>query len=217
MPGPGLVGLDEAPQKLLERGLILARRDSGLTRLADLRNRTLITCTGQQMGLAQPWLACQLADEGLPPSDPFFRSVQIQPRISSAMLSVFFGKADACLVALSGFETMAEMNPQLADQLVVLATSPEVVSFVTCIRYNAYSPVRHTIDHGPFGGLVPPPYSASPISTRFVCTAHGITLFVHPRYTPSHGWYRYTFVYSVASTSRFPGATAVLSPKLSAV
>jgi len=50
---------------------------------------------------------------------------------------------DACMVTRRGFETMAELNPQVGRQLKIVATSPELVPAVFGLRadYNpSYKP-----------------------------------------------------------------------------
>jgi len=133
------VGLDlffvaERSGRVTETFVILVRGDGGIDSLAQLRGLSLQTCRGQQMGLAPLWLECLLADQGLPASGYHFGAVEVQARISGAVLPVLLGQADACLVAQSGLEAMAELNPQILEELRPLASSPPLISFVACIR-----------------------------------------------------------------------------------
>lgn len=114
--------------------VLLVRDDSEITDLAQLRDRSLIRCESLRMGLAAMWLEVLLSENGLGPSQSLLQSIKICDKISKAVIPVLLGKADACLVTQSGFETMAELNPQIARQLRVLASSPPVVPFVTCMR-----------------------------------------------------------------------------------
>ena len=137
-----LMFLAERSGRATETYVVLVRDDSEFTELSDLRGRSLLTCRGQQMGLAEMWLDCRLSDEGLPCCKGFFDNVEVREKMSRALLPVFFGRADACLVAESGFETMAELNPQIEAMLRPLASSPPVITFVTCIRSDFTGPNR---------------------------------------------------------------------------
>ena len=54
--------------------------------------------------------------------------------MSSVILPVFFGKTDAAVVKRYGWETMKEMNPQLAAQLQILTNSPSLPDAVICLN-----------------------------------------------------------------------------------
>jgi ABC-type phosphate/phosphonate transport system substrate-binding protein len=114
--------------------VVLVRDDSGIDESSHLRGRLLLTVEGRQMGLARIWLEVMLSEAGLGGSRSLLQSVKTHHRVAQAVLPVFFGTADACLVSRSGFETMAELNPQISQQLRVLASSPPVIPFVTCMR-----------------------------------------------------------------------------------
>lgn len=49
-------------------------------------------------------------------------------------------------MAGTDFETMVDLNPQLGRQLRLLAQSPEVVTFVTCIRSDFTGPNRDSTE-----------------------------------------------------------------------
>ena len=52
------------------------------------------------------------------------------------------------MVTRRGFETLAELNPQVGKDLRVLATSPEVVATVFCFRADYDSPVMDKLIAG---------------------------------------------------------------------
>jgi len=118
----------------MESYVLLVHVDAGVSELAQLGGKELLTYTNTQMGIANIWLDGVLLEAGLPEARSFFHTVKIHSKISSALLPVFFQQADVCLVSRSGFETMVELNPQLGQRLQVLASSPELVPFVTCLR-----------------------------------------------------------------------------------
>jgi ABC-type phosphate/phosphonate transport system substrate-binding protein len=70
------------------------------------------------------WLETQLLKAGLGRTDGFFSQVKEFRKSSQALLPVFFGQADVCLVDQSAYASMAELNPQVGKELVVLGTSP---------------------------------------------------------------------------------------------
>ena len=110
-----------------EEYVLLVRRDSPIHTLADLRDRRFMLLTHPGAGLAPAWLDMELARGNLPPRSGFFREIATATRPSRAILPVFFGQADACLVTRKNFAVAVELNPQLSAQLRVLAASPPLV------------------------------------------------------------------------------------------
>ena len=88
------------------------------------------------MSLAWDWLELQLAAAGLGAPESFFGPVTPLPKVSRAVLPVFFRQVDACLVTRRGYEMMGEMNPQVLTKLRVLAASPKLIPVVVGVRRN---------------------------------------------------------------------------------
>jgi ABC-type phosphate/phosphonate transport system substrate-binding protein len=109
---------------------LITRRDRSPRNLMDLRNsKLLVTDEKPANGVPLMWLDTFLVKQGTCSSRKFFASIKEVNKVSQAVLPVFFKQADACLVSRSGFETMAELNPQIGEQLAIMATSPD---FVLC-------------------------------------------------------------------------------------
>lgn len=103
--------------------LLLVPQKSGITDLKDLKGSVLRFLNDPRNALGKTWLDVRLAGEQLPATEHFFSQMVPAKKISEALLPVFFGKADACLVNRKGFETMAELNPQISHQLRILEAS----------------------------------------------------------------------------------------------
>jgi ABC-type phosphate/phosphonate transport system substrate-binding protein len=100
--------------------VMLTRRDRHFTTLADLRGKGVVFYrTGA--GLGRLWVDASLGEHGLGSVNDFFGSNSEAPKVSSVILPLFFGKTDAAVVKRYGWETMKEMNPQLAVQLQILS------------------------------------------------------------------------------------------------
>ena len=107
--------------------VVLVRNESGIASLAGLRGRNLILHESPRMSLAETWLAVSLAKEGLGAPERVFGGISKNVRPAQVVLPVFFGTADACVLARRSLETMYELNPQLARRLRVIAASPVLV------------------------------------------------------------------------------------------
>ena len=107
-----------------EQCVILAKRDSGFKQLGDLKGRRLCMLKTSKMCIAPAWLATILDEGHCGLEEEFFGSVVGDSKVSRVVLPVFFGQADACLTSKRGFDTMCEMNPQVARDLSVVASSP---------------------------------------------------------------------------------------------
>ena len=111
----------------LEQYVILVKQNSGIRQLGDLKGRRLCTLKTPKMCVAPTWLFTVLEDGHYGPAEHFFGSVATDTKFSRVVLPVFFGQADACLTSKRGFDTMCELNPQVAEDLTVIATSPAMV------------------------------------------------------------------------------------------
>lgn len=136
---PSTLCVGSAQGKNYEEYILLVHVDSGFKTLADLQGRSLVVYDGARASLAPRWLDRTLAEQRLPRRTEFFGNLTDKRKLSAAILPVFFRSADACLTTLRGFETMAELNPQLGKRLTPLARSSPYVPVVFCIRKN-YSP-----------------------------------------------------------------------------
>jgi ABC-type phosphate/phosphonate transport system substrate-binding protein len=122
--------------------LLLVRDDSGITRVGQLRNRSLRIESGQKGSIPKQWLDTLLLARGSSDSRVFFSSIIDHPKASQAILPVFFGQADACIAALNSFETLAELNPQLGRHLRILEKSPGFATGIIAVRKDVQNKRR---------------------------------------------------------------------------
>ena len=117
---------------------LLVRRDSGVKDPAHLADMRLVMDTGGKGKIPQIWLDTVLLRNELPESRDLFGSIDMVDKPSQALFPVFFGQADACLIPARTFQTMAELNPQLSEQLVVLLRSPGFCRGLMCVSQSIY-------------------------------------------------------------------------------
>ncbi|NTW37091.1 MAG: phosphate/phosphite/phosphonate ABC transporter substrate-binding protein [Syntrophobacteraceae bacterium] len=147
--------------RITEEYVLLVHRESGIQRIGDLRGRSLLFFQNPRTGLAPAWLDVLLVKSGFVGTAEFFGRVTQTNKIAQSVLPVFFRKSDACVVTRRGFRTMSELNPQLAQQLKVVASSPEFVPSLFCFRKDYEGPSKdkileemHKIDETPAGQQV---------------------------------------------------------------
>jgi phosphonate transport system substrate-binding protein len=120
--------------------VLLVKRDGEFRQLGNLRGRRLCVLKAPKMCVAPAWLSTLLDKAHLGSSEEFFGSAVTETKVSQVVLPVFFGQADACLTSKRGFETMCELNPQVAKELTVIATSPSMVACFHAFRKNYHNP-----------------------------------------------------------------------------
>jgi phosphonate transport system substrate-binding protein len=128
--GPILVSVISG--SVYEEYLVLVRADSGFKTLSELRGRRVLVLDSLRGSLAECWLEVLLGEQALGLPEEFFSRVTRPPKTALAVLPVFFRQGDACVVTRQGFSLMGELNPQVAKELLILASSPQIVPSLTC-------------------------------------------------------------------------------------
>lgn len=104
---------------------VILVRKSHTGSLEALRNKEILIESGGHGSVAAIWLDTLLLERSLPESKLFFQSTDRVDKGSLAVLKLFFGTADACIIQMNTFNVMKELNPQIGADLRVLLTSPE--------------------------------------------------------------------------------------------
>ncbi|MEJ2454192.1 MAG: PhnD/SsuA/transferrin family substrate-binding protein [Candidatus Thiodiazotropha sp.] len=119
---------------LKQRYLILVRREQEGFSLADLRDKKLSMAKGHVVG--KRFLDVTLLKQGLPISDRFFGEIQLVKEVNTAVIDLFFRKADVALVPEFSFELARELNPQISSSITAIATSEPLVYMLAGMRYD---------------------------------------------------------------------------------
>jgi phosphonate transport system substrate-binding protein len=127
-----------------EQYILLAKRNSGIQHLGELRGHRLCTLKNPKMCVAGAWLTTILDEGHFGPSEQFFGAITSDSKASRVVLPVFFGQTDACLTTKRSFDTMCELNPQVGKELTVIASSPvmEVTFYIFHKNYRGVSRER---------------------------------------------------------------------------
>lgn len=120
------------------RLLLLARKDSRFRRVADLRRRQLSipSSTAQYGSMYQTWLTTLVMREGASSPQAYFSSIRETRNAPQALMSVFFRQADACIVTDQTYALTSELNPQIARELVALASYDRLAGGLVAIRHD---------------------------------------------------------------------------------
>jgi hypothetical protein len=112
-----------------EEFLLLVKKGGPAT-LGALKGRTLTTVEGFSYDMSLAWLESALLDAGLGPAAAHFGVITKAAKPARAVLPVFFGQQDACLISRYGYELMVELNPQIGSVLTAVAVSPQLAHAV---------------------------------------------------------------------------------------
>jgi len=126
--------------------MLLVREDGGHRELADLREKHVVLLENTNCEMSEHWLTTLLLEQQLGSDSAFFGHVELVTKPTKALLPVFFGNADACVVSRPIFETMYELNPQLQRQLRSIAISEPLIDAVTLVAYDGWTDSRHRRD-----------------------------------------------------------------------
>lgn len=124
---------------------LLVHRDGPIKSLADLRGRSLNLYNNPRSKLASLWLDVHLIKQKHEAISGFFGKIAEHTKIANVILPVFFRQIDACLVPRSGLDIMGELNPQVAQQLVVVAESEAMIPAIFAFRADFSSRYRNDI------------------------------------------------------------------------
>jgi phosphonate transport system substrate-binding protein len=121
--------------------VLLAR--AGIRSAADLAGRRIAVYNpSNQRDLGDTWLDVLLMEAGLPEGSRSVQPVRPFKKRSQAAMALFFNQVDAAVELKSAFDTAVEMNPQLGQQLKVLARSPKLLPGLVCVRRSMDADLR---------------------------------------------------------------------------
>ncbi len=132
--------------RTLREYVLLTRRGAGVDSMAALRGRKMVALQTTGARLGAYWLESLLIDEGLGSVEDFFGSLDRVTQPNQAVLPVFFGKADACVVRRSGFALMKELNPQIGRKLQEVAVSAPLLDSALLVARSGWEAPEHRTD-----------------------------------------------------------------------
>ena len=116
--------------------LLLTSRDSGLSTIESLKDKTVLTYSHSDQALLRMWTDVFLGSRHLPSSANYFHAISATLKPSTACLPVFFGKAEACVIDDATWSVLKELNSQLGAKLRPIAESPYLIETVVALNVD---------------------------------------------------------------------------------
>lgn len=104
--------------------LLIANKDSKINSLKDLKNKTFMNT--QYVESYSIWLDYLHLKFLNTPYKKIIKDELVSSKSSTAVLDVYFNKADFCIVDKDIYENMLILNPSLKNKLTVIEKSPEI-------------------------------------------------------------------------------------------
>ena len=131
---------------LFKKYVLLTRRGKGYQTVADLRKKDIAILDNANVNMSRQWLKALLFENRLSKAEAFFSGMSVVAKPSAAVLPVFFGNKEACVVDEPAFEVMTELNPQVGRNLQVLATSPAYLDSLVAFSRLGWASEKHKDD-----------------------------------------------------------------------
>jgi len=126
-----------------QRYLLVTPRGSGLNTFAALRGKSIAVLENSNAYLSMRWMETALLKEKLGTPDSFFGRVEKVAKASAAVLPVFFGKYQACVVNQAAFDVMKELNPQIGERLQPVVVSEPLLGDVICLSKSGWASAKY--------------------------------------------------------------------------
>jgi ABC-type phosphate/phosphonate transport system substrate-binding protein len=128
--------------------LLLVRKESPAHGFRDLKGRTMVlpSVNTQAGSTLHSWLELLVMRQGKAVKEDYFSVVTETRNASQAIMSVFFRKAEACVVTVQSYETAIELNPQIGRELRVIGQIQGLAGGMIAIRKGLPEKLKHTIN-----------------------------------------------------------------------
>jgi ABC-type phosphate/phosphonate transport system substrate-binding protein len=133
-------------KSITHRWQLLVRRESGLKTITDLRGKKIIVLHNNMAALGRPWIESCLLEQGLGTPEQFFGAMESVSKTSAAILPVFFGKVDACIVDQPALDIMTDLNPQVGLTLAPIAQSEALLNGIVCLNKTGWPSAKSRDD-----------------------------------------------------------------------
>jgi ABC-type phosphate/phosphonate transport system substrate-binding protein len=136
--------LDVTPLFVVQRGptqgtkyVIVTNSNSNINSLADLKSKKILTYADNELDLVNNWLFVEMKKENINNPLEIIDSFVEIPKPTKRVFSVFFGKADGCLLSKAQYDSMCELNTQIKNKLKILYESPNYLTNLFCSNNNS--------------------------------------------------------------------------------
>jgi ABC-type phosphate/phosphonate transport system substrate-binding protein len=126
--------------------LLLVSKESPIQDIKSLRGKHVCLLENTNCEMSRPWFETLLLERGLGRPEAFLGRMGVAAKTTGALLPVFFGKADACVVSRPAFDMMRELNPQLGRRLRTVAVSAPLIDSVTFMAREGWDRPQHRTD-----------------------------------------------------------------------
>ena len=140
---PAFVGVGTYGQGV--QYVLITRKDNGIRSFSDLRGKSVMLPPTHKNDSSRIWLDVLLMKEGRGARDAFFGQVREGPKVSAAVMGVFFRQVDSAIVTRGVLDTSSQLNPQIGIQLGVLAESPILSDSIVCLLPGTSEKLRKNI------------------------------------------------------------------------
>jgi ABC-type phosphate/phosphonate transport system substrate-binding protein len=107
-----------------QKMVILTQKDSGIDKIDDLKNKTVIVKTDNYMG--EIVLDRSILESKHISKKKYIKDMKYTTKHSTAILKTYFSKADAAIVPFYAFKLVSEMNPMVKNRLKIIYETDEL-------------------------------------------------------------------------------------------
>jgi ABC transporter, phosphonate, periplasmic substrate-binding protein len=114
--------------------ILLTHKQSNINSLSDLKSKKILVLANREEEIVEKWLYVEMSKAQIKNPFEIINSFTKIPKPSKRVFPVFFGKVDCCILTKAQFNSMCELNPQLRNELKVVAESPVFITQIYCIN-----------------------------------------------------------------------------------
>lgn len=119
------------------RFVVIVKKNGNIKTLEDLRSKNILNLNGFEKEIVDKWLLVEMHKQKIVNPSEIIDGFTKTTTPSKRIFSVFFDKADACILSKDEFDSACELNPQLEKNLKILIQSPPFITQVFCGNDNS--------------------------------------------------------------------------------
>ncbi len=134
--------INQTDGKVGYKYLFLVHKNEGINTVAQLKGETINILARDGQNGPILWMDDLLKEKKLSKKEKFFQEIKYDFKLTNVLLPLFFKKVKAALITDHGFKLISELNPQINEDLNIIAESAPIAIGLGCINALEKDPDR---------------------------------------------------------------------------